>query len=68
MKKRKRLSGAAQIKAAGKVAVLLSVHEEKIKVIDLACAADGRSRANFIEHYGLAEALRAAERINESSR
>jgi uncharacterized protein (DUF1778 family) len=57
--KKKRPSGAAHLKAAGKTAILIGLSEDDIAIVDEACEIDGRSRANFVAHYSVL----AAEKI-----
>lgn len=65
-KKKKRPSGSAQIRSQGKAAVLLRLTPEQLELIDAACVAEGRSRANYIVHHA-AEAARklAAIRLSD---
>ena len=62
MKKKKRPSGGAQLKAAGKTGILLGLTAADIAALDAACAADGRTRANFLTHYGLVAARSVLEK------
>jgi uncharacterized protein (DUF1778 family) len=53
IEKRKRPSGGAALKAAGKTGVLIGLDPEQLRAIDSACALEGRSRANFVAHYAV---------------
>lgn len=68
MKTKKRLSGAAQLKAQGKIGVYLGLSAEDAAAIDAAAEADGRTRANFLTTFGIVAAVREAKRILEKSR
>jgi uncharacterized protein (DUF1778 family) len=57
--KKKRPSGAAHMKKAGKVAIYLGVSADEMAIIDAACAIEKRTRANFFAHH----AVEAARRI-----
>lgn len=61
--KPKRPGGYAQLKAAGKTAVMLGLTAEDVALIDRAREIDSRTRAGFITHY----ALLAAKNILEKS-
>lgn len=61
-KKPKRLSGGGQLKASGKTGVLVGLTADELAALDAACAADGRSRANFLAHHGIAAARKQAEK------
>ena len=62
-KPKKRPSGAAQIKSQGKAAVLLRLTPEQLEVIDAACAAEGRSRTNYIAHHAAEAARKLHDKI-----
>ena len=55
--KKKRPSGGASLKAAGKTGVLVGLTAEQLDAIDRACALEGRSRANFLGHYSVLAAV-----------
>ena len=59
MKKKKRASGGAQLKAQGKVGVLVGVPPDELAKIDAARKFTGASRAGFI----LATAAEEAKNI-----
>ncbi len=51
--KKKRPSGGAVLKAAGKTGVLVGFTADELEVLDRACEREGRSRANFVGHYSI---------------
>jgi hypothetical protein len=57
---KKRPSGSTSLKNAGKRPVLLGIKEDDMVILDLACAAENRSRANFLEHHGMIAARKIA--------
>lgn len=60
--KNKRPSGGAQLKASGKTGVLIGLTQEELAILDAACATEGRSRANFLVHYGIMAAKKKIEK------
>ena len=61
---KKRPSGGAALKAAGKTGVLVGLTAEQLDAVDKARAIDERSRANFLAHYGALAALELLDKAN----
>ena len=61
---KKRLSGGAHLKAAGKTGILVGLTSEQLEAVDRACALEGRSRANFVTHYSVQAAVEIIERAS----
>ena len=66
-KARKRPSGAAALRAAGKQHVALSLPIETVAEIAAAAKIDGRHVSSFIVHYGLPHVMREAVRLRQQS-
>ena len=62
---RKRPSGAAALRAAGKQHVALSLPIETVAEIAAAAKIDGRHVSSFIVHYGLPHVMREVARLRQ---
>jgi hypothetical protein len=62
---RKRPSGAAALRAAGKQHVALALPIETVAEIAAAAAIDGRHVSSFIVHYGLPAVMREVARLRQ---
>jgi uncharacterized protein (DUF1778 family) len=61
---KKRPSGGAHLKAAGKTGILIGLTAEQLDILDRACKLEGRSRANFVAHYSVVAAAELLARIS----
>lgn len=66
-KSRKRPSGGAQLKAAGKTGILVGVAESDLMLLDEACRAEGRTRTNFLIFHALSAAKKILKNLSKSA-